>query len=276
MLKFYLNFHLLASCLHVTYPGIGTFHLGEFYNFFSRPFIDLQLPDPPESQNLNFFLYTRLNPYHNVSLRWNNSEDIINSDYFDDSLPVKMIIHGYINSEGENEARDDESWMIPLKDAMLKHADMNVILVFWRNRFPYERSTINTRVIGPMVAIQIQALMAHTNITLDRFHLIGHSLGAHISGYAGKFLGPGRLGMITGLDVARVHFENIDTRGRLWHTDAQFVEAIHTDATFTGFGIIAPCGHVDVYPNGGSGQPGCEVSSFTSFVSTVSKFVSRW
>lgn len=161
--------------------------MGEFYDFFNRPFIDLQLPDPPEAQDVNFYLYTRLNPFHNVSLRWNNSEDIINSDYLNDSLPIKMLIHGYINSENEA-VQDEESWMVPLKDAMLRHADLNVILVYWRNRFPYERSSVNTRVVGPMVAVQIQAIIAHSNATMDSFHLVGHSLGAHISGKGSRVL----------------------------------------------------------------------------------------
>lgn len=33
---------------------------------------------------------------------------------------------------------------------------------------------------------------------LDRIHCVGHSLGAHICGLAGKFFGPRRLGNITG------------------------------------------------------------------------------
>ena len=34
----------------------------------------------------------------------------------------------------------------------------------------------------------VEALIAATNTTLDQFHLIGFSLGAHVSGHAGKKL----------------------------------------------------------------------------------------
>lgn len=43
--------------------------------------------------------------------------------------------------------------------------------------------------------------------------------------------------------------------------DASLVIAIHTDYGATlldGFGIEDALGHVDIYPNGGDLQPGCE------------------
>lgn len=43
-------------------------------------------------------------------------------------------------------------------------------------------------------------------------------------------------------------------------SDALFVEIIHTDAHPSGQGIAEPSGHVDLYPNNGYAQPGCNVS----------------
>ena len=54
----------------------------------------------------------------------------------------------------------------------------------------------NTRVVGMQVKLLID-LMVKKGMELDRIHLIGHSLGAHVSGYAGRDLG-GKIGRISG------------------------------------------------------------------------------
>ncbi|XP_035211608.1 pancreatic triacylglycerol lipase-like isoform X2 [Stegodyphus dumicola] len=96
-------------------------------------------------------------------------------------------------------------------------------------------------------------------IPLSSMHLIGHSLGAHVAGYAGERLNK-RLGRITGLDPAEPYFQYTMEEVRLDPTDAQFVDVIHTDGGSIitgGLGMIQDCGHVDFYPNGGKRQPGC-------------------
>lgn len=42
------------------------------------------------------------------------------------------------------------------------------------------------------------------NVKLDNIHVIGHSLGAHVAGFAGMFSGSevGKIARITGLDPA--------------------------------------------------------------------------
>ncbi len=93
-------------------------------------------------------------------------------------------------------------------------------------------------------------------------HIIGHSLGSHIAGYAGERIK--NLGRITGLDPAGPYFENTDPKVRLDETDALFVDVIHTDGApiyYIGLGLLQPSGHVDFYPNGGLEQPKCVSSS---------------
>jgi hypothetical protein len=108
-------------------------------------------------------------------------------------------------------------------------------------------------------------------------HLIGHSLGAHISSYVGHNLR--NLGRISGLGIFIIirnyklylfifFYLNIDPAGpdfydslapdRLDSSDALFVDVIHTDGAprvHSGFGHLDALGHVDFYPNGGSAQP---------------------
>ena len=119
------------------------------------------------------------------------------------------------------------------------------ITVDWSkgNGFPYTQATANTQVVGAEIAKLIKAFISDKGAKAKDFHLIGHSLGAHISGYAGARITG--LGRITGLDTAGPYFENTDPVVRLDPTDALFVESIHTDGTANlqlGLGLIQPVG----------------------------------
>ena len=73
-----------------------------------------------------------------------------------------------------------------------------MILVDWGNGagFPYSQATANTRVVGAEIAVFVSSLNHVLGTSNAKYHLIGHSLGAHIAGYAGSRL-PG-LRRITG------------------------------------------------------------------------------
>lgn len=76
--------------------------------------------------------------------------------------------------------------------------DLNVIIVDWGHGagIPYAQATANTRVVGAYLAKLIEELSS-VGPPLADFHIIGHSLGAHIAGYAGERLHT--IGQITGL-----------------------------------------------------------------------------
>ncbi|XP_053549742.1 lipase member H-like [Bombina bombina] len=90
--------------------------------------------------------------------------------------------------------------------------------------------------------------------SLDSIYMIGVSLGAHISGFVGKMYN-GAIGRITGLDPAGPLYNGNSPEERLHHTDAQFVDVIHSDIDALGY--RESLGHIDFYPNGGIDQPGC-------------------
>jgi hypothetical protein len=54
------------------------------------------------------------------------------------------------------------------------------------NNFPYTQAANNARLVGAEIARLIKYLVNKTSTSLSMFHLIGHSLGAHVAGYAGE------------------------------------------------------------------------------------------
>ena len=64
--------------------------------------------------------------------------------------------------------------------------------------FPYTQAAANTRVVGAELARLVSLLGGEQRgVSARKFHLIGHSLGAHVAGYAGSALRES-LGRITG------------------------------------------------------------------------------
>lgn len=84
---------------------------------------------------------------------------------------------------------------------------------------------------------------------------------AHMAGLAGKLVRRGRINTIIGLDPAGSLFSVNTPAERLAVGDADYVECLHTNGGAFGFGIGAPIGDADFFPNGGSVQPGCILNS---------------
>lgn len=74
----------------------------------------------------------------------------------------------------------------------------------------YVRAAANTRLVGRQLAKLVRSL----NVPLDKIHLIGFSLGAHVAGFAGAELG--NVSRITGerdsVDKGRVRTDKVQTR----------------------------------------------------------------
>ena len=60
---------------------------------------------------------------------------------------------------------------------------------------PYLQATANTQLVGRQIALLVNKMISVGAVAAD-FHLVGHSLGSHICGYAGN--GIEGLGRITG------------------------------------------------------------------------------
>lgn len=186
------------------------------------------------------------------------------STHYSGSRKTKFLVHGFTH-------HGHRQWLLNLATALLNKEDLNVIIVDWGHGagIPYAQATANTRVVGALIAQLIKELTL-VGPSLADFHIIGHSLGAHIAGYAGERLHT--LGQITGLDPADPYFQGTDVRVRLDPSDADFVDVIHTDGSSIlqlGFGTMQQMGHVDFYPNGGAHQPGCDADFMGTLSHTV-------
>ena len=76
--------------------------------------------------------------------------------------------------------------------------DYNVILVDWEvgSGIPYIQAAANSQLVGRQVALLVHTLCDIGGTTSGDFHLISHSLGSQVAGYAGARI-PG-LARITG------------------------------------------------------------------------------
>ncbi|KAL3869623.1 hypothetical protein ACJMK2_042288 [Sinanodonta woodiana] len=249
--KLVINCFIKDSYSNVCYNNIGCFKTSSpFSNSFYFE------PQPPAEIDVKYMLFTRRNPVRPQILT--TDAGVVRSTNFDANNDTKFIIHGYKHS-------DSNPWTFNMKDAILEREDVNVILVNWvkgAQKTNYAQVVANTRVVGALLALLMKTLdnVAEGNY-FRRMHLIGHSLGAHVAGYAGE-RSPGT-GRITGLDVAGTLFEGLDPVVRLDPNDAEFVDVIHTNGH--GFGMKSSVGHVDFYVNGGQNQPGCENKYLTMF-----------
>jgi len=210
------------------------------------------LPQTPEEINTTFIMHNRHTSENGEIL--DNSMDSILSSSINLKSETYFIVHGYLSSSRN-------IWVKELKDKLLDSGDFNVILVDWELGADdsYEISACNTRLVGAQIYFLITKLEKFKKTSRKRVHLVGHSLGAHVCGFAGKKLKG--LARITGLDPANPGFNGVKSSFRLSRNDANFVDVIHTCAYESNYkyslGIRKALGHADFYPNGGSGQPEC-------------------
>ncbi|XP_021343703.1 pancreatic lipase-related protein 2-like [Mizuhopecten yessoensis] len=232
----------------VCYPFVGCFD-----NFAPFDNANLDLPRSPEAIGTVMLLFTPEGGSRAEVLDYTNVNTVANSHY-NQKRKTKFIIHGFTNTI-------NTTWLYDMKDEFMKLEPMNVVVVAWGAgaTFPdYFQAVANTRMVGTQVRLMIDQMVL-TGARLTDFHLVGHSLGAHTSGYAGYLL-HGKLGRISGLDAAEPDFENHPKIIRLDADDAMFVDVIHTNGapiSSGGAGLMEQSGHVDFYANGGETQPGC-------------------
>ncbi|KAK9892105.1 hypothetical protein WA026_018308 [Henosepilachna vigintioctopunctata] len=168
---------------------------------------------------------------------------------------IYFLIHGWTQS------RETTPWFKPLTEFLLdKNPDAYVIQTDWSKpaNVNYSLSAFYTESVGNIIGDFIHIIVKDNSIPLKNIVLISHSLGAHVSGWAGKRhyeLTHVKLPRIIALDPAGPLFSKRPDKMRLNKNDADVVMVIHTNGN--GFGIATPSGTIDFFPNGGQHQQGC-------------------
>ena len=123
--------------------------------------------------------------------------DSLRSSEFDPSKPTKILIHGYRGKHNAN-----GSFPTDVKEAYLEtkyKKDFNLFVLDWSalalpgpksffRAANYPGAVKNVRTAGERLAAFIIWLNKDFDVNLDRVHLIGHSLGAHVAGNAGNMV----------------------------------------------------------------------------------------
>lgn len=103
-------------------------------------------------------------------MRLNNTKDI------------KIIAHGWLDGK-------DAFWYETTISNYVTKGNSYIVALDWSKHSvgSYTKAVDNLPEIGSLTAMMILELADAHNISLSNFHLIGHSLGAHLFGYAGNF-----------------------------------------------------------------------------------------
>ncbi|XP_020390435.2 lipase member H-like isoform X2 [Rhincodon typus] len=161
-----------------------------------------------------------------------------------------FLIHGY------RPFGSIPNWLTRMTQKLQMVDDINLIIVDWNRgatTINYSVAVANTKRVAEILGDVIDNILKIGG-SLDLIHMIGVSLGAHISGFVGSRFS-GQIGRITGLDPAGPLFRGKGVEDRLDPADAQLVDVLHTD--FDALGYEEFLGNIDYYANGGTDQPGC-------------------
>ncbi|MEG3839384.1 hypothetical protein [Microcoleus sp. herbarium14] len=194
---------------------------------------------------------------------WGNGS-IDRSARIDPDAPTYVLIHGWRNTGGNaGNGYKPGDWLADQAQTIRqRESNANLVVVDWEKDaanplyFPSADKTQN-------VGNQLSAYLKNSGVDPNYTTLIGHSLGAHVAGFAASAYrqSTGKvINQIVGLDPAGPAFEGKGAGDRLDPTDANRVVAIHTSQVL---GYNDRLGTLDIYANKKEWfQPGGKQSIF--------------
>lgn len=190
----------------------------------------------------------------------NDTSSLLNDPSFDNNRPTMLYGYGYTE-------RYNSSSVQKIVEAYIERADHNILVIDYYSGGNYFFEAIpNTHKVGDLLGRKLLE-MKRSGFNIEGFHLIGHSLGAHLVAFIGRSVNAHsnkteEVRRITALDPAGPFFYGVGQRLNrpMKKEDGRFVDIIHTDHTF--FGAPVQTGTADFWPNGGKDQPSCPPPSW--------------
>ncbi|XP_011185244.2 vitellogenin-3-like [Zeugodacus cucurbitae] len=196
----------------------------------------------PDLNKMQFQLRTTCHKYSYPLL---DANQIWRGPEFDPSKKVVILVTGWTTTVNNSDAID------ALAKAYNCRGDVNFVAVDIANFVDtiYTWSALNTEEIGKNLGEGIDLLSQI--VPLENIHLIGHGLGAHIVGAAGRYFNyktDKLVSRITGLDPAKPCFNEGHVLSGLQRGDAKFIDVIHSNPGV--LGKRDPMGDADFFPGG--------------------------
>uniref|UniRef100_A0A0K8T9W1 Lipase domain-containing protein n=1 Tax=Lygus hesperus TaxID=30085 RepID=A0A0K8T9W1_LYGHE len=216
--------------------------------------LDWFIPNSLIEENVFFYSYTRGN-YEVPEQLYINNEMALASSNFDVTKKTKIVVHGFSTDYKARSAQGP-------KEEYLTYDNVNVITPDYGNinqdpTYFFFYTAAKSYRIGRFIG-QFVVFLIEQGVDPDNIHIIGHSLGGHIAGFAAKYAkSKGKqIGRVTGLDPCYPVYEYNTAGYRLDSGDAKFTDCIFTTYGIWGLGI--PVCQANFFPNGvGTSQPGC-------------------
>uniref|UniRef100_A0A182P6A8 NEDD8-activating enzyme E1 catalytic subunit n=1 Tax=Anopheles epiroticus TaxID=199890 RepID=A0A182P6A8_9DIPT len=179
--------------------------------------------------DMNYILMTEDN---NITIPLLESDDLWKNEQFNKSYDTVILVTGWTSNVNEpNRAIDT------IYNAYKARGGYNFVVIDTAEYVDtlYTWSAFNTNDLGEGLADGLKGLIKY--VPLEKIHLIGHSLGAHIVGAAGRYFQyktNKTIPRITGLDPANPCFNEGESLSGIQRGDADFVDIIHTNAKVLG------------------------------------------
>lgn len=124
---------------------------------------------------------SRPTPDNVAKFELNSAQDLLKHESFDANKKTVLYIHGYLeNAEVES--------VHVLVDAYLSRSDYNFVILDWGELADGNYmldAVVNAKQLGPVLA-KLLIGMFDNGLDINKFHLVGHSLGGQVSGIVGR------------------------------------------------------------------------------------------